>query len=273
MIDYTVCSTDSNRYSRINCNLTSPITKYAAMTITCLTTNCNIVVLEKDDYMMIDNVKYSLHDDYTNLNTDAFITLLNQMFNNYSLENNIPKLSAQFDNASRLIISSSRPFVINDMTYNFKLLTGFYNTVFPIKCDDKYSADEYFICANSVGFMLSTPILYLTSNVGMQSYRNMSSEQSVIDSDITGAKIVLRLNNSFSSGYPIISNNGDFQTTLLSNDLAMLEFILVDAFMHEIKLLSPMYLSIQVRSVPDEDVVSEFQLLNTTNDSPEARPS
>lgn len=34
----------------------------------------------------------------------------------------------------------------------------------------------------------------------------------------------------------------------------------------EIKLLSPMYLSIQVRSVPDEDVVSEFQLLNTTND-------
>ena len=70
----------------------------------------------------------------------------------------------------------------------------------------------------------------------------------------------------FSSGYPIISNNGDFQTTLLSNDLAMLEFILVDAFMHEIKLLSPMYLSIQVRSVPDEDVVSEFQLLNTTND-------
>ena len=47
LIDYTVSSTDPNNYNKIFCNLTAPSTKYSIMTITCLTTNCNIVVLNK----------------------------------------------------------------------------------------------------------------------------------------------------------------------------------------------------------------------------------
>ena len=250
-IDYTVCSTDEERYNRINCNLTAPITKYANMTVTCLTTNCNIVVLNENDYIMINGEQFSLNRDYTNLNSLTFVTLLNKKFDNVTDK----KYYAGIDDAGRFSLLSNKRFRIDRMTYNFKLLTGFYNIQsFPIYADYDGDTNLYFIKAESVGFTLSTPVLYLVSNVGMQSYRNVNQN------NLTGAKIVMRLNNSFSSSSPIIVNNADFTTTILSNDLSSLEFTLVDAYMHEIKLLSPMYLSINIRAVKEEVIPSSFAL-------------
>ncbi len=51
----------------------------------------------------------------------------------------------------------------------------------------------------------------------------------------------------------------------------MLEFRLVDSNMHDVHLLSPLYLSVQVRSVPDEDVdymLSSFQKIVKQTDNP-----
>ena len=239
-IDYTVCSTDPSRYNRINCNLTAPITQYSAMTVTCLTANCCIMILNKDDHLIINGAKVSLNEDYTNLNLDTFAELLNRVLD--------PKQSSCIDNAERLTITSDQPFIINDMTYNMKLISGFYNTTFPVKAKYNESKGEYMIKGDSVGFTMSTPVLYLISNVGMQSYRNMN------ENDLSGAKIVMRLNNSFMASSPIIVNNADFETILLSNDLSCLEFTLVDAYMHEIKLLSPMYLSIHIRAIEDQEI-------------------
>lgn len=214
-----------------------------------MTANCCIVVLNEDDYIEINNVKYSFKKVYSNLNPDTFSSLLNQLF-----EENESLLSTELDGAERLIISNNKPFTIDNMTYNFKLITGFYNTELPIKSIE--SDDQHIIRADSVGFMLSTPILYLTSNVAVQSYRNLN------EGDCVGSKIVMRLNNSFSHGFPIYISNADFETTLLSNDLASLEFRLVDANMHEINLLSPLYLCIHIRGIPDSDIVGAFQEAN-----------
>ena len=56
--------------------MTAPSTKYSIMTITCLTTNCNIVVLEKGDFIEMNGIKYEFNDAYTNMNLEAFIDLL-----------------------------------------------------------------------------------------------------------------------------------------------------------------------------------------------------
>ena len=286
-IDYTVCSTDPSRYSRINCNLTAPVTRFSAMTVTCLTANCNIMVLSKDDYLTINDVKITLDQDYSNLNGNTLARVLNDLLD--------PVINVVVDSANRLVFGSSQEFVINDMSYNTKLITGFYNTSLPIKSHyneayDSRSEDlkiesvdnqlmKYLINAESVGFMLSTPILYLVSNVGMQSYRNIKSMNdddkrdpsgSGKPDDLCGAKIVMRLNNSFSANYPITVNNADFTTTLCSNDLSSLEFRLVDAYMHEIKLLSPMYLSITVRAVEEEMIPSSFELMYSRRELSEA---
>ena len=79
-LDYTVCSTDPKHYNRNNCNLTVPITKYAKMIVTCLTANCDIVVLEEDDYKSItennSTSKYIIKNDYKGIDQDSFATLL-----------------------------------------------------------------------------------------------------------------------------------------------------------------------------------------------------
>lgn len=271
LIDYTVSSTDPNNYNKIFCNLTAPPTKYSIMTITCLTTNCNIIVLNKDDYIIINDIKYQFKDNYTNINLEAFIELLKDLTQNHFVaEGEINPLSLNgidfyIDNTSRLYFYSERPFVINDASYNVKLITGIYHQNLPLTSSFNPETDKYYVQAISSGFNLLTPVLYLCSNIAIKSYRNAD------DSSLNGSKIVMRVNNSFSTSMPIINNNADFETVLLSNDLSMLEFRLVDANMHDIHLLSPLYLSVQVRSVADTDidfVLSSFHQMVKQSDNP-----
>ena len=126
-IDCTVCSTDPKHYNRISCNLTAPITKYSALLVSSLTANCCIVVLNTSDYIEIDEVKYSFNEDYSNLNPNTFSALLNLLF-----EKSGSLLKSQIDNAGRLVIYYNKQFTINSMTYNFKLITGFYNVDLPL---------------------------------------------------------------------------------------------------------------------------------------------
>ena len=247
-IDYTVCSTEPSRYSRILCNLTAPVTKYSELTVTCLTANCDIMVLSEEDYITINDNETHFDQAYSNINLGTLAVKLNDLLD--------PAIKVYADDTSRLMLTSSTEFVIKDMSYNTKLVTGFYNSTLPIESEYNEKLDLFVIKAESVGFMLSTPVLYLVSNVGMQSYRNTNSD------DLCGAKIVMRLmNNSFSANGPMCVGNGDFATVVLSNDLSNLEFRLVDAYMHEIKLLSPMYLSIHIRAVDEDWLPSPFELM------------
>ena len=278
LIDYTVSSTDPNNYNKIFCNLIAPSTKYCIMTITCLTTNCNIVVLDKGDFITIDGVKYEFNDAYTNINLEAFIELLSDLSkavdgnNPHNLSDgskvilSVNGVELYIDNTGRLCFISNREFVINDASYNVKMISGMYHMNLPLKAEYEEESKVYKLQALSTGFNLLSPVLYLTSNVSIKSYRNVDN-----DTSLTGAKIVMRINNSFQTSLPIINNNADFETILLSNDLSMLEFRLVDANLHDIHLLSPLYLSVQVRSIPDDDVdfmLSSFQNIVKQNDNP-----
>ena len=63
----------------------------------------------------------------------------------------------------------------------------------------------------------------------------------------------MRINNAFSANFPIVDGNSDFETVIKSNDLSFVEFYLVDANLHEINLLCPLYLTIHVQPLPDND--------------------
>ena len=194
---------------------------------------------------MIDGKQFSFETGFTNLNAETFVGLLNDLFTKKNVT-----YRAELDSARRFKIVCDKKFVIDRMTYHFRLITGFYQTEYENKAlfsDYNEEQQMYYVRSNSVGFTNLTPVLYLTSNIAINSYRNVNNE-------LSGSKIVMRLNNSFMPGSPIIVNNADFETTLLSNDLSSLEFTLVDAFMKEVRLLSPMYLSIHVRAIPDEEI-------------------
>ena len=141
--------------------------------------------------------------------------------------------------------------MITNASYNVIQLLGIYNQTLPILGEHKNGS--WSLACSSVGNYLSTPILYLVSNIGKSSFRNLNDAMNV-------SKIILRINNAFSADYPIVVSNADFEVVINSNDLSCAQFTLVDANMHEIKLLSPMYITIAIHGVIEEDVLTNFHL-------------
>ena len=83
---------------------------------------------------------------------------------------------------------------------------------------------------STVGFTLSTPVLYLLSNIGAKASKN-NDTNSYYQSAL---KTAMRLNDLFSANYPIVNGNSDFQSKIKSDDLTNCEFVLVDENLHEI---------------------------------------
>ena len=118
-----------------------------------------------------------------------------------------------------------------------KLLLGLINVSLPLTSTNNR------LTFPDVGMFLSTPVLYLASNLGSNSYK--------IANGTTSMRILMRITNSFFAKQPITATNGDYTTTIRSSDLSDVRFTLLDANYHEIKLLSPMYLTVEIESIPD----------------------
>ena len=240
--DYTISSTDSSHNNMIHTNLAHVQTEYCKMTITSLTTMANIVVLSKDDYFKINNTIYNIDDDYSDISASSLTEHLNQLIS-AAPHAESDALEFYCDHCSRIFIVSTYNFALNDCSYNMRLLLGLTNVQLPLQAESVGVA--YTMHFPDVGMFLSTPVLYLASNLGSNSYKNVSGST-------TSMRILMRITNSFFAKQPIVAVNGDYTTTVRSSDLSDVRFTLVDANYHDIKLLSPMYLTVQIEAIPDK---------------------
>ena len=242
---YTINSTDFNHYNRIVATFEPPPTEYSTFAVSELTTKCSILILTTSDYFTINNKQYFFQNDYTDLNSEAFVEIVDDMIagDGYYCE---------LDSASRIHFFAQNEYELGEMTYNCKLLFGLVDIALPIVSRlnpeiETVNKQEIFI--PTVGFTLSTPVLYLLSNIGAKTFKN--SNQNAASQ--AALKTCMRLNNSYSANYPIVSGNSDFQSIVKSNDLTHCEFMLVDANLHEITLLSPLYITLRINGIEDED--------------------
>ena len=217
-----------------------------------MTTKASFIVLDKSDYVVINDQKIYFDDAYCEMPISSFSLLLTQMLVEHFPDQG--NFQATTDNVNRLKIWSLQPFTISDMSYNMKMVSGFYNDAFPLTLEEEVgpapaSVVTYYVKASSVGYSLLTPIFYLISNLGSKCYDN-------VDKSYFNHKVLMRVSNSFMANYPIISSNAEFTSLVPVNSLSDIEFHLVDANMHPIKLLSPMYLSVYVETIDDPDVQS-----------------
>ncbi len=240
-LDYTINSTDADHYNRIYANISGPTTIESYITITSLTTNCNIVVLSQDDYITIGLNTYAIADDYTTMTVDTLIELLNTLTSDDGI-------TFTYDNCNRVSMSSSSSITLNDCSYKLSLLLGLANTTLPVTSTE--ADGTHTIKINEVGAYLSTPVLYLASNIGYNSFKNVTDT-----GYLTSMRILMKLNNSYSAYYPIYATNGDFIARVNSSDLSNTQFILIDANYKEITLLNPMYLTITVEPIEDAEVI------------------
>ena len=234
-IDYTISSVDYQHNNRIYTNITAPHTEYCKMTITSLTTIANFVVLGTSDYIVINEHRYNIQEDYSDVNTASLVEYLNGLV----VDN---KIVVYYDNCSRVYFTSSQTnhISIDDCSYNLRLMLGLVNVELPLQTDS-----GMLLCPD-VGLYLSTPVLYLACNLGSNSYRTAGTS-------FTSMRILMRLTNSFFAKQPIVNVNGDFTTTVKCSDLSDVRFTLIDANYHEVKLLTPMYLTVQIESIPDAE--------------------
>jgi hypothetical protein len=107
------------------------------------------------------------------------------------------------------------------------------------------------LISSSAGYYQLTPVLYLTSNVGTTCY-------SYKDKECINQKILMRINNHFIHGQPIVCNNFEFSSRIPSNALSDVWFRLVDANFQPVKLLNPMYLSAVATGLDERRIEVEW---------------
>ena len=243
-MDYTISSVDYKHNNRIYTNITAPHTEFCKMTITSLTTMANFVVLDTSDYIVINGRRYNIQEDFSDVNTASLVEYLNGF-----LATN--KIEVYYDSCSRVYFSSTdtNDISIDECSYNLRLMLGLVNVELPLQTNS-----GTLLCPD-VGLFLSTPVLYLACNLGSNSYRTAGNS-------FTSMRILMRLTNSFFAKQPIVNVNGDFTTTVKCSDLSDVRFTLIDANYQEVKLLTPMYLTVQIEPIPDieSDPVSKVQV-------------
>ena len=208
------------------------------MTITSLTTMANFVVLDTSDYITINDTTFNIQEDFSDVNTASLVEYLNGLMQSSGIE-------VYYDSCSRIYFTSMTDIVISDCSYNLKLMLGLVNVKLPISNNGMLNVHKMLLCPD-VGLYLSTPVLYLACNLGSKSYRTS-------DNGFTSMRILMKLTNSFFAKQPIVNANGDFTTTVRCSDLSDIRFTLIDANYHEVKLLSPMYLTVQLEAIPDAE--------------------
>ena len=71
--------------------------------------------------------------------------------------------------------------------------------------------------------------------------------------NIQACNTILRINNSFSPNVPIVAN-GDGKTSIIpSGYVSGALFVLLDANMHQVDLLNPMYITLTLEPITEYD--------------------
>ena len=161
---YTITTKNPESYNSITTYLQSPQGRYCKLTLNTMTTKACFALLTPDDYIVVNGMKYYWEDTYSEIPPGGFVDLFNQLFPDKNILSSIT-------HAGTINFTGTFPFILNDMSYNAKLLSGFYNQTFPIEAE--WNNGYYIVKGLSVPLTLSTPILYIVSNLGSKCYSNV----------------------------------------------------------------------------------------------------
>lgn len=245
-MEYTFNSTDVDNYNEIIC----PITYMGGSLqlkwyVSYMNGKASTVLLDTDDYIIINGITYYMNDIYTSL--DDMPNPLNQSLLNQA------NLVAYKDRAGRLIIKGNEEFNISGMSRRMSYATGFHYLK-NINITSSYDeTNGYYIKSKAIPFLYLTPLWYIISNLGTPNQIASMTEKYKIFYPAVAVKII----NTFSDGQPMCISNGDYQTISQASSMSNLKLTVVDANLEPIKFLSPIYLTICIDEVPLNESIQE----------------
>ena len=199
-----------------------------------------IQILKHEDYITIDNTRYRVfRRSITNLNPSSFSALLNDLIE-YSDVSVLP------NEAGVIRFFSTKPFTINDMSYNMRQLTGI--DKLPVSASQAEYSSTFSVIAPRYGDYNSTPVFYLLSNMGVNS--NGSGMLIQENGVMNGRNIFMRFANNHAPNFPVSYIGGDVKYHCPTSVLSQRGWIeLVDANLVPVDLLYPLRISIRVEFV------------------------
>jgi hypothetical protein len=210
------------------------------------------------DYIII---KYKIGDEYKEIKYVAkkpYIFLHDNMGVLSMLRELVPDMEFQIETHESLLAYEKHlvgKLGMFNRRYSFEIVaasesirdvTGFEHATSGYYLNSK-SKEFFIIHSMSACYMQLTPVLYLTSNIG-------TTVHSYVGKDMVNQKILMRINNHFIPGLPIVCNNFEFSSIIPSHALSDVWFKLVDANFRSVKLLNPMFLSATAKGINERFV-------------------
>jgi hypothetical protein len=251
---YTLCSTDVGNYGEILVSIPFYNTERVCdVTVLSACTMYNIELLNENDYIDI-SVGGSTHRliaiPIVRSGQEELITYLQNRLE----ASGLPDMKAVITSINTIDFVYNQEFSILNMSYNFKIITGFYylndKNNFPIKAI-QLDENEWILSIKACPFYSSTPVLYLLSNTGGNCYR-MNLDQETLQ---TGT-IAMIIHNSFQSGLPAIFQQADITTRVYSSDLTYMRITLCDCNLRPIKLLNPLFVTLSINEIVENFAVA-----------------
>lgn len=146
------------------------------------------------------------------------------------------ELGISMDSTNRLILYADKEFTIKEASHGVRLLLGLYHSTLPISSIQKQ------ILMPSVPYVSLGNCLYLTARTDFVSIVNTE------DKEITRS-IAYKVNEILYPGYPISCKIPGTWSIIHSDSLSTLEFQLVDFQLQPIKLHAPLYVSIEIQNL------------------------
>lgn len=206
--------------------------KYIEVSVIAINFINNIRTLVKDDFIEINGVKYISNTERKGTSAIAWAELLSDIIFD-------SEISVSITPTDLIKFSSKESFTINSMSYNIRNLCGFLNED---SIGSEINGNLFEIIAPSHGNYNSTPIFYLLSNIGKNSYIARENGELELRS------ILLKINNSSNATIPVVYSGGEHKQRFNLTDISStIWFELTDANLKILDLLYPMTLSLKIR--------------------------
>lgn len=240
-------STNPNDYSTIKFRSSiASLNSIVMYRINSLSTIASFSMTTPDDYMIIETtiedeaVELTLHfTDHGYYEMRTLTYELNRLFEGQliPLEGDPPiEFLISMDSTNRLSITANKEFVIKEASHRAKLILGLYHTQLPIASNAKT------IMTQSVPYLSYGNVLYLTSKTDFISVVN-------IDDHEINRSICYKVNELLYPGVPICSKIPGNWSLIHTDQLSTLEFKLVDFQLQPIVLHAPLYVSIEIQNL------------------------
>ena len=223
--------------------------------VSCVNGKASAVLLDTDDYAIINKKIYFVDKIYVSLDNCKLV--LNEFLNKAGLQ-------LEADNSGRYVIIGEQPFTITYMTARLKYAIGLYYlkdlniSGTEIESDGK---KYYGYRCMATHFEYLTPVWYVISNMGTPVQASTLTDRYTLLYPAINVRII----NTFSYEHPLCINNVEYITVSQASSLSNLRFQIVDSDLNPIKFLTPLYITVAVEEVAQDEQMIEAMMEQEQN--------